>query len=135
MNIENKMGTGVPPQETPKSEDTIDQEITEPEKGVENLDSTLGEIENKFLNLQNKTEEMSTDEEGYDIIRRLEGLYDKTLDLSNEIGYQPMTGKNKFATPTAIANERKIKPLRNRIHNFLMDEAWEKRDQLKSQQK
>ncbi len=135
MSIEKNMELGVPPQETLKNEIVEDQEKNEQEKGVENLDSALDKTEREFLNLQNETEKMSTDEECYDIIKGLTGLYDRTLNLSNEIGYQPMTGKNKFATPTAIANERRIKPLRDKIHNFLMDEAWKKRDELKSQQK
>ena len=132
MGIEKNMGIGVPPQETPQNDNIEDRENTEPEKGVENLDLSLEEIEKEFSNLQNETEKIGADEEGYDIIKRLTALYDKTLDLSNEVGYQPITGKNVIATPTTIANERKIKPLRDRIHNFLMDEAWEKRGKLKS---
>ncbi|MDP2812302.1 MAG: hypothetical protein Q8O32_01285 [bacterium] len=121
----------IPSEEKFPEQEQKNQNEPEPERGVETIESILEKIEMDFFNLQNETAGMSTAEEGYEIIRKLENLYDKTLDLSNEIGYQPMTGRNKFATPTSLSNEKKIKPLRDRIHNFLMDDAWEKYEKLK----
>jgi len=105
----------------------------EEEQGKEDVESVLAKVEDDFSTLQGDLERMETAVECSEIIKKLEGLYDKTLDLSNEIGYQPITGKNKFATPEAISNERKIEPLRTRIHNFLMDVAWEKYEKIRYQ--
>lgn len=105
----------------------------ETEQGKENVESALAEVEKDFSTLQSDLEKMDTAEECSEVIKKLEGLYDKTLDLSNEIGYQPITGKNKFATTEAISNEKKIEPLRTKIHNFLMDVAWEKYEKIRYQ--
>ena len=116
--------------EQPQKTSELRKETRQDEE-KESIESILAEVEKDLATLQGDLEKINTLEECYEIIEKLTDLYDKTLTLSNEIGYQPMTGKSQFPTPKAIFNEKKIEILRTRIHNFLMDVAWEKYEKIK----
>ena len=101
-----------------------DQEKTE----SASIDSLLAEREAKLTDYKNKLEKLEpgNQEAIIKVIRALEKLYDDLLVLSNEHGYIPFAKNNIYPTESRLYNEKKIRELRTRVHNFLIDSAWNK---------
>ena len=129
--IEKNMSHGVPESQcdkTPEKNKFEDQERGTSENTVEYFESSIEGVESNFSKIQINLDQVNSIEGVRGIIKNLTGLFDETINLSKKL--LENAEDSSIDIIEVMRLKEKIKSLRDRVHNFLMDEAWGKFDRI-----